>query len=66
MTKLDNKSYEGLSLQVRTDSHQNLKNLSVKHQIFSVVYEVNGTKFCTHVPRTCVLERLVLDFHLFA
>ena len=22
-------------------------------------------KFCTHVPRTCVNKRLVLDFHLF-
>ena len=22
--------------------------------------------FCTHVPRTCVHKRLILDFHLFA
>ena len=66
MRKLDNKSCEGLHLQVKRDSQENLKNLYVKHTIFPVVYEAKGMTFCTHVPRTCLQKRLILDFHLFA
>ena len=31
-----------------------------------LIMKLRGMKFCTHVPRTCVHKRLVLDFHLFA
>ena len=50
MRKLDNTSYEGLRLRLKTDSHQDLKNLEVRGPTFSAVYEAKGVKFCTQVP----------------
>ena len=64
--ELDYNSCEALHLQGKTDSQKNLKNLSVKRPIFSVVYEAKDMKFCTHGPRTCVQKRSVLDIYLFA
>ena len=62
MRKLDNTSCEGLRLQVKTVSHQNLKNYTQNARFFSVAYEAKDMKFCTQVPRVCVHKRLVLHF----
>ena len=43
-----------------------LENPTGNSLLVSVVYEADGMKFSTRIPRTCMCKRLVLDFHLFA
>ena len=67
MRKLDNKSCEGLRLQVKRDSQEKLeKPIGTTpdfSQLFMKLREAKSMKFCTQVPRTCLHKRLVFDFH---
>ena len=47
-------------------SRKLVKHVGKTPDFFSVVYEDEGMKSCTQVPRTCMDKHLVLNFHLFA